>query len=66
MTKLLNEEFRAMVQAFDLKKEEGTAMYDLIMQINGSPARKEVYLELFYDVMQWRNYFTNLLLSLRA
>jgi len=81
---------REIVQAFDLEKEEGAAMHDLITQVkgaslrldagfvdrklvkaiqalgmtpyvfpkknlklNGSPAWKKMYLELFYDVMQW-------------
>ncbi len=81
---------REIVQAFDLDKEEGAAMHELITQVqglslrldagfvdrklvkairklgmtpyvfpkknlklNGSPAWKKMYLELFYDVMQW-------------
>lgn len=81
---------REIVQAFNLEKEEGAAMHDLITQVkgaslrldagfvdrklvkaiqalgmtpyvfpkknlklNGSSAWKKMYLELFYDVMQW-------------
>ncbi len=81
---------REVVLAFNLEKEEGAAMHDLITQVigaslrldagfvdrklvkaiqalgitpyvfpkkniklNGSPAWKKMYLELYYDVMQW-------------